>query len=149
MSISSQRAFRHLVSIHFRHCDPAGIAYYPNYFSFLNDAIETWFTSALGINYYEFYTRRELAIPTVRLECEFMAPCRMGDQLAVLLSIRQLGRSSIQLSVTLADAATNEPRATLGCTLVFVSSKLGKAVPIPDDVRSAIEGWSRQASDTP
>jgi 4-hydroxybenzoyl-CoA thioesterase len=144
MSTSPHRTFRYLIPIHFRHCDPAGIAYYPNYFSFLNDAIEVWFTSALGVKYYEFYTRRELAIPTVRLECEFTAPCRMGDQLALLLSVHQLGRSSLQLSVRLEDAATSEVRATMECTLVFVSTRLGKAAPIPDDVRSAIDTWLQQ-----
>ena len=145
MGTSSQRDFRYPVSIHFIHCDPAGITYYPNYFSFLNDAIENWFTSALGINYYEFYTRRELALPTVHLECEFATPCRMGDQLTLLLSIRKLGRSSINLSTTLVDATTNEPRAKIGCKLVFVSTQLGKAAPIPDDVRGAMKRWLTRA----
>src|SRR5260370_493059 len=36
-------AFVSQVQVLFRHCDPAGIVFYPRYFEMVNDLVEEWF----------------------------------------------------------------------------------------------------------
>ena len=39
----SMKLFKYAIDIGFRHCDPAGIVFYPRYFEMMNDAIEIFF----------------------------------------------------------------------------------------------------------
>ena len=42
-------AFLHPQAVLFRHCDPAGIVFYPRYFEMLNDCVEAFLDTELGI----------------------------------------------------------------------------------------------------
>src|SRR6267154_3036744 len=44
---------RHQVTIEWGHCDPAGIVYFPNYFSYFDASTNALFLRALGFNKYE------------------------------------------------------------------------------------------------
>ena len=37
------------VEVGFRHCDPAGIVFYPRYAEMVNDTVEHWFKHGLGV----------------------------------------------------------------------------------------------------
>ena len=40
-------AFTYPHKVLFRHCDPAGIVFYPRYFEMMNDTVEAFFGTAL------------------------------------------------------------------------------------------------------
>ena len=37
-----ERTFERSVLIRFHHCDPAGVAFYPEYFVLFNELVEDW-----------------------------------------------------------------------------------------------------------
>ena len=40
------------VEVRFRHCDPAGIVFYPRYFEMINDFVEEWFDKGMGLPFH-------------------------------------------------------------------------------------------------
>ena len=43
--------YKRKIPVEFNHCDPAGIVYFPRFFGFFHDAMETWFAGRLGLAY--------------------------------------------------------------------------------------------------
>jgi 4-hydroxybenzoyl-CoA thioesterase len=128
--------FRQSVMVHFSHCDPAGMVFFPQYFVMLNNLVETWFTQGLGINYAELIGKRRIGLPTVSLQSEFVAPSRMGETLDFDLQVIRLG----QKSFTLAVVGRGGPEVRLRLQQVLVTTALdgNHATPIPPDVRAAL-----------
>src|SRR5579872_6830122 len=87
-------AFTRSVQIRFSHCDPAGIVYFPHYFSMFNGLVEDWFTDELGHNYAKLILG-QYGFPFVHIECDFLIPSRIGDTVDLTLLLERVGRSSL------------------------------------------------------
>ncbi len=92
------RAHTHRRRVRFTDCDPAGIVYFPRYFDWFHQAMESWFDEDLGLAYSELITERRLGLPCVHTEADFKAGCRLGEDVEVELSVEELGNSSITLA---------------------------------------------------
>ena len=150
-------AFISTTPVLFRHCDPAGIVFYPRYFEIINDFIDTWFTQGLGASFHTLHTRRGIGTPLASVRCDFVAPSRWNDTLEQRLTVARLGGASVQVDVVFSGSAqggadgaaapasskTDRLRATL--TIVFVDVASMKPVPIPDDIRAAMQGFQQVA----
>lgn len=123
-------------SIRFAHCDPAGIVFYPQYFVLINELVEDWFAGVLGVTFAQLHQARRQGVPTVRIECEFCAPSRLGDVVDMTLSVEHVGSSSVGLAVVCDCAGQRRLRGSL--TLAFMSLDTARAVPIPDDIRARL-----------
>ena len=110
----------------FKHCDPAGIVFYPRYFEMMNDCVEAFFADILGAPFEELH--KSGAVPTAQIETKFTAPSCHGDHLVLALSITKVGRSSAayQIMSTCAD----QQRFVTTATLVNVDAD-GKPAPWP------------------
>lgn len=95
--------FRRRLTVRFRHCDPAGIVFFPRYLEMLNDLFED-FMAGLGHPFAALHGSDAApgaetgGVPTVRVEADFLAPSRLGDQLELTLGVARLGRSSVTLA---------------------------------------------------
>ncbi|QGZ63234.1 acyl-CoA thioesterase [Paraburkholderia acidisoli] len=130
--------FRRRHKIHFSECDPAGIVFYPQYFVLFNDLIEAWFDEMLPEGYHGVIGGRRVGMPTVRLEVDFTAVSKMGDEVWLSLDVERLGEKSL----TLAWACTGADgvlRMAARQTLVTTSLETHKSIGMPDDIRRAIE----------
>lgn len=81
----------------FKHCDPAGIVFYPRYFEMINDAVEDWFAGPLDSPWEVFHTTN--GCPTVEINVKFVAVSRHGDMLDLQLQVTRLGNTSVSLTV--------------------------------------------------
>jgi 4-hydroxybenzoyl-CoA thioesterase len=131
--------FERPTRIRFAHCDPAGIVFFPQYFVMTNALVEDWFTEGLGVDYADYIGRRRLGLPIVKLDCEFVAPSRIGETLTLSLSVRAIGRSSIRLSI--AGQACGEMRLRCEQVLVATSLDTHRAVALPDDVLVGLQRY--------
>ena len=129
--------FEKPIRIRFGHCDPAGIVFYPQYLIMLNGVLEDWFTEGLGIAYDNLLGVRRIGTPTLRLECDFKAVSKMGDIVKLGLNVERLGNSSMTLNYVC--QCDNEVRFLAHQVLVFTDLETHRSIPIPDDVRKAIE----------
>lgn len=121
----------------FKHCDPAGIVFYPRYFEIMNDCIEAFFTQVVN---WPFETlHRSGSVPTADIHTRFIAPSRHGDHLSIGLSLTRLGRTS--MSYAMQGRCRDEARFETAATLVHVNTH-GRPEPWPDDIRPKLEELS-------
>lgn len=128
--------------VSFKHCDPAGIVFYPRYAEMINDVVEHWFKYALGCDFATLHGPRGIAIPAVKLEVEFKSPARLGDTLQADLGVVRLGNASMQLRICLGGkSGTDIEHLTLVAhlTVVFVRMDDKRPMDIPPDLRRRAE----------
>lgn len=125
--------------IRFSDCDPAGIVFYPQYFVMFNGLLEDWVDGPLGIGFAELVSRRRIGLPTVRLEADFRAVSRFGDDVVLSLAVDRLGGRSLTLDLRCTAAADGELRMAVRQVIVTTSLDTHKAVEVPADLRAAIE----------
>lgn len=126
-------AYRLDQKVMFRHCDPAGIVFFPRYFEMVNDCVEQFFADVLD---WPFETIHQTgAVPTAHIECDFSAPSRHGDVLKFKMDIEHVGRSSMRYCI-LTECA-GELRLAVTATIVLVDAN-GKPQNWPDEIHSAM-----------
>ena len=134
--MDSKRAFESEKRVRFQHCDPAGIVFYPQYFVLFHELIEDWFNCGLEVNYADLITFQRLGVPTVRLECDFVASSTIGDTLQLRLAVRRVGTTSIALS--LMAFSGDELRVRIEQVIVLFSLDRRAPVAIPEELRRRI-----------
>lgn len=121
------------VQVRFAHVDAAAIVFYPRYFEMLNGAVEDWF-AALGWDFRTMHVDRRMAVPTVKLECEFVAPSELGDILTITVAPTKVGRSSCTLSFGVSGNGKERLRAK--AILVCMNIATQKSMPWPEDLHA-------------
>ena len=101
----------------FKHCDPAGIVFYPRYFEMMNDCIEAYFAE-IGHPFEDMH--KTAGVPTAQIEAAFKAPSRHGDHLDITLQLDHVGGSSVGIQLAAHSAA--QLRFTAKSTLVYVDA---------------------------
>ncbi|MCB1314040.1 MAG: acyl-CoA thioesterase [Sedimentitalea sp.] len=118
----------------FKHCDPAGIVFFPRYFEMINDCVETFFDEVLGLPFEELL--RHGGVPTAEISTRFTAPSRHGDKLAFILDCTKLGRTSLGLEIVA--TCKGETRFISNSTLVYVNRE-GRPTPWPEHVATTLQ----------
>lgn len=137
--------FRVVKRVRFSHVDSAGIVFYPRYFELYNEVVEDWFADALGCTFAQLITRYGAGVPTLKIECQFSAASRLGDDLEYELELVQLGRSSF--TVEIAARHEGELRLRGSSTLVFsrVIDGRPQAETLPAELREPMARYLRAA----
>ena len=65
--------------------------FYPQYFVLMNELVEDWFNEGLGVDFARFHAEDRHGIPMAHIECDFLAPSKVGETLAFGLSVRKIG----------------------------------------------------------
>ncbi|MEM7320519.1 MAG: thioesterase family protein [Pseudomonadota bacterium] len=130
--------FRVSQKVLFKHCDPAGIVFYPRYFEMMNDCVEAFFEH-LGFPFEALHA--DGAVPTVQIETRFAHPSRHGDELVLDLTCDAPSRTS--LGLTIKTRCGEEERMHFRSTIVMVGAD-GRPVSWPDDLRQALQSFSKK-----
>ncbi|MCP5089037.1 MAG: acyl-CoA thioesterase [Rhodobacteraceae bacterium] len=117
----------------FRHCDPAGIVYYPRYFEMINDCVEAFFKNQLNWSFVDLH--RSGGIPTVEITVQFKTPSRLGEEINTQVRVTKIGRTSLDLSFRA--VCDQQVRFEAESTLVAVDAA-ASPIPWPDHVRNKI-----------
>ena len=137
-------AFTRSVPIRFSHCDAAGIVYFPHYFDMFNGLIEDWYTQELGYDYAATIMNARLAFPFVHIECDFKIPSMMGEVIDLTLLVERVGRSSLGIAIVCHKDGVERLRARMVTALMSLETR--KPVPMPADLRAAIEAYQRKTA---
>jgi 4-hydroxybenzoyl-CoA thioesterase len=133
----------HLVTVEWGHCDPAGIVYFPNYFTYFDSSTNALFLRALGCNKYEMLKRYGIVgIPLVDVGARFIVPSTFGDVVTIESSVAEI-RSSFRMLHRLLRGDTLAVEGTE--TRVWVGRDPAdpdrlKGMPIPQDVVAKLSG---------
>lgn len=132
--------FTTTILVRFGDLDAAGIAYYPNLVNFLHESFEDFFVGHLGRPFPEVY-REGLGFPTVKLEMEFLAPVRYGDQVEVSVAVERVGESSLHMRYQ--GAVQGRPVFRARNVAVMVEMRSFRPTPLPpwlrERLRAALE----------
>lgn len=130
----------HLVRFH--HCDPAGIVFYPQYLVIFDELIEDWFNEGLKLDFARFHVQDRLGIPAARVECDFLAPSKIGDTLRLTLAVQRIGNSSFTLAMEGSCGGATRIRAIQVRVLAALDGL--RSVPIPPELRANLLRYAAQ-----
>ncbi|MDZ5461469.1 acyl-CoA thioesterase [Azohydromonas lata] len=136
--MSDPRHFSRSHRIRFSECDPAGIVFYPQYFVLFNDLLEAWMDALLPEGFAGYVLECRWGLPTVRLEAEFKAISRMGDDVELVLDVEHIGTRSMVLQLR-CQGRDGQLRMQVKQTVVTTSLVTHAAIPIPDELRAALQ----------
>jgi len=142
--MSAMLTSRHQVTIEWGHCDPAGIVFFPNYFSYFDASTNALFLRALGFNKYEMLKRYDIVgIPLVDVGARFIVPSVFGDVVTIESSVAEIKRSSFRMQHRLLKGDTlavegHEMRVWVGRDPSDPDKLKGK--PIPEEVVARLKG---------
>jgi 4-hydroxybenzoyl-CoA thioesterase len=130
------RQFRTERTIRFAHCDTSGVVYFVRLYEFIDAAVEDWFAQALELPFETLQVQRRIGTPIVSNSCEFYKPLRLGERLALELSVRKLGRSSIEFEIT--GKVSGEARFQARHKIAMMSLDTYRSIEIPAEVRARV-----------
>ena len=128
--------------VRFQHCDPAGIVFYPQFYVLLHEVQED-FLAHIGFAEHGLIASG-IGLPIVDMKTEFLGMCRHGDVLNLSLTLTRIGNASVGMHYeihALAQSGLESEAIKLRADSVVVHSTVphGKAVRIPDDLRTALQ----------
>ncbi len=135
---------RHQVTIEWGHCDPAGIVYFPNYFTYFDSSTNALFLRALGFNKYEMLIVYDIVgIPLVDVQARFIVPSVFGDVVTIESTVEEIKRSSFRMRHRLLRGETlavegHETRVWVGRDPADPQKLKGR--PIPPEVIARLQG---------
>jgi 4-hydroxybenzoyl-CoA thioesterase len=141
--------FRTRLRYRFGDIDDAGIAYYPKLLHYFHCAFEDWWSDALQRPYAQVMRDDKLGLPAVKLEAEFYAPVRYGDEPWVHLGVLRLGASSVEFGfwMTLGDEPKPLCRARVLTAAVHMDTMQKR--PLPDEWRPRFQQFALREDDFP
>lgn len=119
--------------------DEAGIAYYPKLLHYFHCAFEDWWSDGLGYPYSRLLHDDKLGLPAVKLEVEFFAPVRYGDEPVVHLGVLRVGSSSVEFGFWMTRGSEQAPlcRARIVTAAVDMDTMQKRVLPEPWRTRFA------------
>ena len=121
--------------------DNAGIIFYGAYVRFFEIAEMELFRAA-GIPYVDVFDRFDIWLPRAHLDCDFMYPPRLDDQLRVAAYISRFGNSSIRLSFDVLHLKSRRMAATGHEILVVTDRGTMKSRAIPEQLKTSLGQFS-------
>lgn len=134
-------AFKISKPMRFGDCDLTGIAYHPAYLSMLVDVNEAMFAS-FGVPWKEVMFERRIGLPTVTLNLEFKRPAIYGDVLDFAVTVKAVGRSSLDLETVV--TVGEHVIWTVKQRIVATSLEDHRSHPWPDDIRAGLLTYGEQ-----
>ncbi|ACY14737.1 acyl-CoA thioesterase [Haliangium ochraceum] len=140
--------FHHSMPVRFDDVDHAGIVYYPRFFHFFHIAFEEFFRERMGArSYVALLDQRRIGFPAVSASCDYRAPLRFGDTMAIEMTAMRLGARSITCRYRVSRAPDAEGgdgegggEAVLAAegqiTSAVVDLEAFRATSLPDDLRA-------------
>jgi 4-hydroxybenzoyl-CoA thioesterase len=125
-------------AVRFEEVDAAGIVYFAKIVSYAHEAMESFFDPIEG-GYAGLIMKRRIGFPAVKLESEFSAPLRYGDDFLIETTVEKLGGRSVVFRYAIKRAADGHLCATMLHTVVISDLGAMKSADMPADVRELLE----------
>jgi YbgC/YbaW family acyl-CoA thioester hydrolase len=121
------------IRIYWSDCDPAGIAYYGNFFRWFEIAEEELFL-ALGFSRTDVMHRYHIGFPRVEIWCRFRKPIPEGTLIEVTIWIAKRTQTALVFNVEIRREGESDIAAEAHYRLVCVKRPEFKPIPIPEEV---------------
>jgi acyl-CoA thioester hydrolase len=123
---------RHSIRVRYGECDMQGVVFNAHYLAYCDDAVDTWFRTAVpdGMESVGY------DVMLVKAVIEWHRPARLMDLIEMELHISRRGRTSFDVTV----AGTVGDLATFSAVITYVGVVHGTTEPVspPDSVVAAL-----------
>ena len=121
--------------INFYNCDPAGILFYGNIFSFCHSAYEEMISSFdLEINY---WLNEEFVVPITSSNANYSAPLKTGDEVTIDVNVSELRKSSFELSYNCRNQS-GDLCIEVKTVHVFIDKKSWRKKELPPEIKEKL-----------
>lgn len=96
------------------------------------DAAESEFMRSRNLSYRDL----QLGLPRVHVECDFSSVLEFDDLMDIAVSVERVGNSSFTLAFDVSVAGRAAARGKI--VIVSVDPRTGRAIPLPEKLRSAL-----------
>lgn len=107
------------VQVRWSDCDPAGVVYYPNYFT-LFESVLFAFMEERGSTWQALMRDLALRFPRLDARCRYVGPATAGDRLRVRLRVSEVRARGLTVAFSIEHAADRRPVAEGSVTFVAV-----------------------------
>lgn len=126
--------------------DYAGIIFYGAYVRFFEIAETELFRHA-AVPYGEVFDRFDIWLPRAHLECDFMYPARLDDELRVAAYFTRFGNSSIRIDFDVVHRGAGVLAASGHEVLVCTNRESLRPTNIPTALREELEHYCMDAAE--
>lgn len=131
--------FRLLRRVDFAETDMAGMAHFSNFFRWM-EAAEVAFLRSLGLSVTLEWEGRKVSFPRVSARCDFRRPARFEDEIAIAVTVKQVGRTSVTYAFEFfrGDDSLATGEVSSVCCRVEPGQPL-TPIPLPPPLRAKLE----------
>jgi len=133
--------YRHAITTRWDDNDVYGHVNNVRYFAFFDTAINAWLIEHGGL---DIHAGSVIGL-CVESHCAFAAPVAFPDAVSVGLRAGRIGRSSVRYELAVFRGGAAEPIATGWFVHVFVDRATRRPVPLPGELRAALESLTGAA----
>ena len=130
--------FEHRLTVRFFEVDRAGIAFFGRVFEYCHAAYEALLV-AVDYPLAQVFDDEGWGMPLVHAEADFKRPMRMGEELAVRVTVGRLGKTSVTLDFTVLGVEDAEVRATARHVHACVDMERFAPLEVPARLRQALQ----------
>lgn len=117
--------------------DAAGILFFSHQFEIVHDAYESLLDKH-GVGFPVLILKKNYFLPIVHAESDYKAPLFVGDRITVEVKLAHVGTTSFTFAYRLLNQK-NQVVGTARTVHVTVNKKTKKKIPLPAEMRRAIE----------
>ena len=129
--------FRYAQRVRYHECDPQGVVFNAHYLAYFDITLTELWREVGG---YEAMISDGTDMVVAEATLRYLAPLRFDDEFDVALELTRIGETSITTAFRM------EKDGELTCEgevrHVFVTARAGEKTPIPEQVRSGLQGYA-------
>ena len=131
----------HRLTVRFRDCDPLGHVNNAVFLTYLEQARFHLWRAQLGYTATPAHSsgKRGVGFILARVECDFKAQARYGDELEVRLSLDAIGQKSFTYTYEILDVSTRRVVASARTVQVRFDYDENRSVPIDDALKTRLQ----------
>ncbi|NNU81168.1 acyl-CoA thioesterase [Halovulum dunhuangense] len=97
------------------------------------------FQALLGLDHADIRDGRQISFAAVHAECDFRSEVRVGETLALFMSVLEIGNRSVLFRHRMTAGLDARPVFDARLRSALMDLRTRRAVPIPDDIRARLE----------
>jgi acyl-CoA thioester hydrolase len=129
--------FRHFLRVRYGECDPQGVVFNANYFTYFDVALTELWREAVGP--YTEMVAAGVDMVVAEARARYLAPARFDDELAIEVAVAQLGTTSMVTSIQVLNDSTLAVEGEM--RHVFIDAGTSEKVEMPAAIRRGLEPY--------
>lgn len=141
------RTFSHRIRVRYAECDPQGVVFNANYYAYFDLLVTELWREAIGS--YDAMLQAGADLSVVESRARFVAPARFDDELDLNARIARLGKTAMSTRIEIVRVPDGAPLVEGEIHHVFIDPAAYTKIPIPENIRTALEPYLVDAVEAP